>query len=151
MLIYKVTNKINGQAYIGFTKNSLEYRWKQHIRDARCRSQEVKHKFQRAILEFGAGNFTIEQIDVAADRAEAEQKEMFWIQHFDTVENGYNTTQGGKNGGSRRKVMNVETGEIFAGTKEAAKSVGRSYTSLYEALGKKHLTCAGYHWKIVKE
>lgn len=150
MIIYKITNKINGKAYIGFTKNSLEYRWKQHIRDAKCRSKEVKHKFQLALLEHGTESFTIEQIDVAADRAEAERKEMFWIQHVDTLENGYNTTPGGKNGGHRRKVINVETGEIFTGTKEAAASVGRSYNTLREVLGKERLTCAGYHWKIVK-
>lgn len=150
MIVYKVTNKINGMSYIGVTKNSLEHRWKQHIRDSRCKSSEVKHKFQFAISEFGAENFTLEQIDVAADQAEAERKEMYWIQHFDTMENGYNTTPGGKNGGHRRKVVNVETGQTYDSAKEASVSVGRSYAALRESLTKEHLKCAGYHWKFVK-
>lgn len=31
MIIYKITNNINGKIYIGLTTCSLEYRWKKHL------------------------------------------------------------------------------------------------------------------------
>lgn len=149
MIIYKITNKINGMAYIGQTKRTLEARWKSHVHDARCANHRTKFKLQNAILEFSPENFTIEQIDVAASHEEADQKEMYWIRHFDTFENGYNSTLGGKNGGGGKKVLNVETGIVFANVAAAAKSVGRTKYSLYQAI-KRGFMCGGYHWKWEK-
>ena len=59
MIIYKITNKINGKVYIGQTSNTLEKRWWQH-----CHGTH-KHIIARAISKYGAENFKIEQIDVA--------------------------------------------------------------------------------------
>lgn len=75
MKIYKITNKINGMVYIGRTSKSIEERWKVH-----CHNVKSKHacfKFQKAIAEFGAENFTVEQIDVAATKEEADAKEVY--------------------------------------------------------------------------
>lgn len=35
MIIYKITNSINGKVYIGLTTVTLEARWRGHIRDSR--------------------------------------------------------------------------------------------------------------------
>lgn len=150
MIIYKVTNNITGFVYIGKTKNDLETRWKQHCRDARCRNDEVKHKFQYAILEYGSENFTVEQIDVAATKEEANLKETYWIRHYDSIKNGYNTSPGGKNGGNFKKIMNVETGEVFDSIKSASEKIKRSCTGLALVVDRSTLKCGGYHWKSVK-
>ena len=33
--IYKITNSINGKSYIGQTQNTIEERWKEHIKDSK--------------------------------------------------------------------------------------------------------------------
>lgn len=91
--IYKVTNNINGRAYIGVTKHSPEDRWAQHLSDAhkdRCKERPL----YKAIYQYGAENFTIETIE-ECDPAIAFEREIFWIDHYDTFRNGYNATFGG--------------------------------------------------------
>lgn len=90
MIVYKITNNVNGKIYIGQTTRSLENRWRQHRHHPGCR---ILHK---AIKKYGAENFTVEQIDAAANIDELNQKEKLWIQHYDCIApNGYNLKSGG--------------------------------------------------------
>ena len=146
MVIYKVTNKINGKVYIGKTKRSIEARWKQHCYDVG--SKHSHFKLQDAIKKFGAEAFTVEQIDIAVSNDEANAKEMFWIEHYDSIENGYNTSPGGKNGGRHKKVMNVETGQVFVSMVEACHAVGVSPGAIAQAV-KYGWKCCGFHWKVL--
>ena len=149
MLIYKVTNKVNGKVYIGKTKGSVEARWKKHCYQAHDQKRDhMKFKLQYAILEFGAENFTVEQIDCAATTEEANQKEMYWIKHYDSIEKGYNTSPGGKCGANYTKVMNVETGEVFSSMIEAAEAYGVSHAAIPQAV-KYGWKCCGFHWKKI--
>lgn len=150
MIIYKITNKINGKVYIGQTKRSIEERWRGHCNQAFDKKRDYqKFKLQYAILEFGAENFTVEVIDYAATKEEANRKEIYWIKQYDSVENGYNTSPGGRNGGHYCKVMNTCTGVVFNSMVEAAEVYGVSVTSIYQAV-KNNWKCCGFHWKKVE-
>lgn len=47
-------------------------------------------------MKYGRDNFTVEQIDVAADREELNAKEQYWIRHYDCIApKGYNLLVGG--------------------------------------------------------
>ena len=70
MIIYKVTNRINGKIYIGQTKGSLGKRWRYH-----CYSSSGCRCLYNAIQKYGADNFKVEQIDVACTADELNQKE----------------------------------------------------------------------------
>ena len=148
MVIYKVTNNINGKVYIGRTKNTVEHRWKQHCHNAK--SKHAHFKLQAAIREFGPENFSIVQIDCAATKEEADAKEVYWISHCNAVEEGYNISPGGRNGGHRKKVKAVEDGLVFDTIVEAAKHYGRSHGAIRQVIDKPHLTSAGQHWISVK-
>lgn len=134
LIIYKVTNKTDGKVYIGKTKGSLETRWKQHCHNAFGKREWLKAKLQYAIQEQGADAFTVEQIDCAATNEEANAKEMYWIKHYDSIEKGYNTSPGGRNGGHYRKVMNVETGEVFNSMVDAAKAYHVTHGAIAQAV-----------------
>lgn len=90
MIIYKVTNKINGKVYIGQTIQPLSERWRKH-------SYSKKMLMARVINKYGKENFTIEQIDSAASRDELDLKEQYWINFYDSMnhDKGYNLTSGG--------------------------------------------------------
>ena len=147
MIIYKVENMIDGKVYIGKTGSTLEKRWKQHCWDAKRKSSARRFKLQQAIAEFGAENFSVVQIDTAATKEEADEKEIHWIRHYCATIHGYNTSPGGRNGANYKKVKNVETGEVFESIAEAAKAVGRNPGAIIQVLDKPHLTSAGYHWE----
>ena len=150
MIIYKITNKIDGKVYIGKTKGSIEERWRRHCYQAHDKKRDyLKFKLQYAILEFGAENFTVEQIDCAATTEEANRKEMYWIKHYDSIENGYNTSPGGRNGGHYSKVKNVETGEVFNSMNEAAEAYKVNPTAISQAIKNPTGKCRGFHWERV--
>ena len=92
--IYKITNKINNMAYIGQTIYSIENRWKEHLQissDSTRRSFSAVHK---AIQKYGKENFIIEEIE-ECDNNLLNEREIYWINYYNTYENGYNLTRGG--------------------------------------------------------
>lgn len=100
--IYKVTNQKNGKIYIGQTSRTIEERWNQHKRNAfQDNNLEYQNKFHRAIRKYGIGGFIIEQQEkiIATNTEELHQKlndaETKWILHFDSKDNGYNSSLGG--------------------------------------------------------
>lgn len=100
MLVYLVTNKVNGKKYIGYTLNSLEERKKTHIYKSRCKSNKHYHYlFSNALRKYGEENFTWEVLCTCASKEECCEKEIFYIKKYNTMSpNGYNLTQGGDGG-----------------------------------------------------
>ncbi len=96
-IIYKVTNIDNNKVYIGQTIRSLEERKNQHISEAR----RSNFYFHQAIKKHGIDAFLWEQIDIANNAKELNEKEIFWISFYNSFidhTKGYNDDSGGKNG-----------------------------------------------------
>lgn len=91
--IYKITNKINGKAYIGKTTRTVQDRWKEHLYDSTKRRCE-KRPLYRAIGKYGADSFTVETLE-EVDLENLSEREMYWIDYFHTYSDGYNATSGG--------------------------------------------------------
>ena len=99
MWIYKITNVQNNKVYIGQTIRPIEQRFKRHINDAL--NNILDTHFARAIRKYGKENFIIEQIDTAQTQEELNQKEQYWIQYYNSVNEGYNETDAiSKSGGN---------------------------------------------------
>lgn len=94
MIIYKVTNKVNGKCYIGQTIRTLEQRKWQHID---CAKNGVKTHFYNAIRKYGEDNFIFEVIDEASTLEELNELERYYIKKYDCINNGYNMVDGGDN------------------------------------------------------
>lgn len=116
--IYKITNKINGKIYIGQTAKSIKERFNQH-----CLKWSCCTKLKNAINKYGKENFIIEQIDHAHTLEEANCKEIFYINFYNSQINGYNLAGGGytTNPSTRKKVICLDTNEIFESATECAK------------------------------
>lgn len=91
MIIYKITNTVNGRIYVGMTRTSLRYRLRKHIESA----SRDDTKFSRAIRKYGGSAFTIEEIDRADDFGRLCEMERRYIEQYDSIRSGYNTCTGG--------------------------------------------------------
>lgn len=90
MWIYKITNIQNNKIYIGQTIRPVEQRFHRHINDAL--NNILNTHFARAIRKYGKDNFVVEIIDTAQTQDELNQKERYWIQYYNSVQEGYNET-----------------------------------------------------------
>jgi group I intron endonuclease len=99
MIIYKVTNLVNGKVYIGQTVREFEIRKTQHIYDTI--SNKDNSIFHKALLKYGQDKFQWEIIDNAETEEELNKKEIYWINFYNSYiraknSNGYNMTIGGE-------------------------------------------------------
>ena len=88
--IYKITNKVNNDFYIGQTKNSVNRRFNCHMSNALKRNNN--NKFYNAISKYGKNNFNIIILEeVSNDKL--DEKEIYYILNMKPK---YNTSEGGK-------------------------------------------------------
>lgn len=141
-LIYKITNTVNGKVYVGETSKPLKHRLRQHLDE---KSNCVKLK--RAIEKYGRESFIIEQVDHAHNKDEAFQKERFWIEHYDSVNCGYNILPSGYSccGKEARKVYCVETKETFDSVGVCARVFNVSAGFVTNCCKGNRPTCKGKH------
>jgi len=85
--IYKIENKITHQVYIGQSLD-INRRIKQHLH-----SKDTPIDF--LIQKYGANNFAFEIVEECAQN-ELNEKEKYWIDYYNSYEDGYNKTRGGK-------------------------------------------------------
>ena len=112
MWVYKITNIKNNKVYIGQTIRPIEQRFNRHITDAI--NNILDTHFARAIRKYGKDSFIIEAIDTANNQDELNQKEQYWIQYYNSVEEGYNETDAiSKCGGNTYKSKTEEEMEVI--------------------------------------
>ena len=88
-VIYKATCMISGKSYIGQT-NNFEKRKAQHLRS------KDNYPFHCAIRKYGEDNFIWEILE-ECEISNLNEREIYWIDQYDTYNNGYNCTLGGDN------------------------------------------------------
>jgi hypothetical protein len=111
VLIYKITNKVNGKSYIGQTRKSLMDRARQWRHDA---SVGLNYLLPTAIREFGWENFEATVIVQCHSQEEMHTQERTAIALFNTLHpNGYNKALGGP-GLSGREVSAETRAKISA-------------------------------------
>ncbi len=91
--IYKITNDINNKVYIGKTLKSITKRFAEHIHES-TRKRSEKRPLYMAMNKYGIEHFFIELIE-EVDSSILEEREIYWIQQYNSYHYGYNATYGG--------------------------------------------------------
>lgn len=91
--IYCIKNDVNNKVYIGKTVYTIQHRFKEHIRDAR--NHKCNSKLHRAILKYGDEHFYPILLEECSND-DASEKEKYYIQLYNSVQNGYNISYGGE-------------------------------------------------------
>lgn len=116
-LIYKFTNKINGQAYIGKTIRPLYVRYNEHRRDCKKYLKDDKNNnipLYNAVGSYGGWhNFTLEIIEKDIPLEEIDKKEQYYISFYNTYNDGYNATLGGEGGRTSSKLNDDAVSSII--------------------------------------
>lgn len=82
----------NNKSYIGQTKN-IKKRLKEHIWEAK--NKNYNWKFHNALRHFNF-KFKLNILQKCDNRDDANEREIYWINEYDTFKNGYNSDIGGK-------------------------------------------------------
>jgi group I intron endonuclease len=94
MIIYRITNLVNGKVYIGQTSQSLHARFVQHINNNYSVSA-----IAAAIHKYGAEQFKIEQLATADNKEQLDELEKVYIKLNNSMApHGYNLKDGGTMG-----------------------------------------------------
>lgn len=91
------TNRINGKEYIGQTINNLNMRTNNHTSNALGKNKKRKKYFHTAIEKHGPENFDWEILHKCNNINNLNKLEVYYINLYNTLENGYNLEPGGKN------------------------------------------------------
>ena len=86
--IYKITNNLNQKSYIGQSIH-IEQRWEEHLyKTSGCTLLKY------ALYKYGVHNFSFDVIEECPQEL-LNEREQYWIQYYDSFNNGYNLTLGG--------------------------------------------------------
>ncbi len=145
--IYKITNKINNKIYIGQSID-IERRWKSEL------AGNCNDYLKRSIKKYGKDNFLFEVIETCQE-ALLNEREMYYIELMESwkPQKGYNLTLGGNQTSIKfvKKVICIETGEIFKSANEAAKIIGCSQGNLSTVCRGEKQTVFGLHYSYYEE
>lgn len=93
--IYKITNLINYKSYIGQSVD-INYRFNNHKSESfNPKSNAYNTAIHRAIRKYGIESFSFEIIEECSPELLSE-REIYWIDYYNSYGDGYNLTKGGE-------------------------------------------------------
>ena len=92
--IYKITNIITGECYIGQAAD-IASRWSEHAKCGLGIDTPAGNKLYKAMQEYGLQSFSWELLE-KCNREELNEKERYYISLYDSVNYGYNILKGNK-------------------------------------------------------
>lgn len=92
--IYLIFNDVNDKVYVGQTIQSLNKRFNGHCCYSKT-DRSVNMYIKRAIHKYGRDKFHIKLIEECPIK-ELSKREKYWINYYDSYNNGYNLTLGGQ-------------------------------------------------------
>ena len=173
--VVKEDNKV---VYVGQTTGSLKDRIKGHIYTSKYAKQ--KYPLALAIHEKGIESFEFISIYNAKTLSELNEKEKFYIKHFNTIQNGYNVRVGGDNqyhtketkqkisnaqlgvknhmygktgelNPTSKKVINLITGDTYYSVTECAQKENQSVSKIAEVCRGVKQTLYGMVYRYIDE
>lgn len=152
--IYKITNIVNQKCYIGQSID-IQARWTKHL-SVYNKQSTPDYELYRAMNKYGISNFTFEIVE-ECDKQSLNEREIYWIQYYDSFNNGYNMTIGGTacNGTNDKIVYQYDlNGELinkYKSAHEAARANNIQFTNICKVCRGERKTAGGYNWSYERK
>ena len=141
--IYKITNRLNNKVYVGQTKYTLAHRFSQHKNSLASTDLHDDMKL------YGSENFFIEELEQCIND-QLNEREKYWIQYFDSYNNGYNMNRGGAGNYIGRTIYCYTLAgnlyKVYKDFSEAAEDTGLDSSIIKSAVYNHNLSGGGYQW-----
>ena len=155
--IYKIENNINHKKYIGQSID-IEKRWSVHIAFSKSNNIKYKNKLHLAMEKEGIENFSFSILEECSQE-ELDEKEKYWINFYNSIQEGYNNTDGGISGFrnliNEKKIYQYDLNgrfiQEFYSMKAAAEALGLSGANLTTCCQEKQKTVGGFQWSYEKK
>lgn len=92
--IYIIRNTVNDKVYVGQTTMTVRERFMVHMKPSNEKRKRT-YKLYDAVHKYGRDCFYVETLEENVPLDELNQKEIEYIDKFDSYKNGYNSTPGG--------------------------------------------------------
>lgn len=133
MFIYKATSTTTGKVYIGQSCQTLEKRMSQHLYKATSDYDPSNH-FHNAIRKYGFQDFVFQIIeDDITSNDLLNEREKYWINHYNSYYDGYNSTLGGESGLRRDDLVITALFHDGYTTKEICEMTGYDRGTIYNS------------------
>lgn len=147
--IYCIENTINQKKYIGQSID-IYRRWQQH------KLGKTKCAISYAIVKYGIEKFSFTIVELC-DRDLLNEREIYWINYYDTYNNGYNETLGGSyvsdNCKKQVKAYNLNGDYIktYESLHEAARDNNCSPQQIYHVVNHLRLTAGSMQFRYIDD
>lgn len=138
-VIYKITNTVNGKSYIGQTSNKKGFNGRysysgngiervfKYYEYRKNNGLRFNDKLYKPMIKYGIDKFEVDvALDYAYSREELNLKEIFYINKFNSIDNGYNLKDGGdcgKHSQESKNKMSINHADFSYGKSSKAKKV----------------------------
>ncbi len=143
-IVYKATNRLTNEVYIGATTKEIDTRKNDHINKS---NNNKGHKFHEAISTYGPDAFDWIQVDTASSLGELAKKEVKYIQDYSAIQNVYNCDKGG---GFKKPVfkynLDGKLQTVYSDLTSAGNSVNKTKQAISRACSSVSHTLAGFYW-----
>lgn len=119
--IYRIVNIHTGKIYIGQSKH-IQKRRIAHFLMLR-NNKHHSAKLQAAYNKYGESSFYFEIIEREIPLDKINEREIYWINYYDSLVNGYNMKPGGQDAGGCFKPFTVN-GIEYLSKQDAAEKTG---------------------------
>lgn len=109
--IYIIKNDINNKIYIGQTIQQVKKRWYYHIRDAKQNKDNML--IHRAMNKYGIEHFYYEILEENIPSDMINEREIYYIDHYNSMNNGYNMCPGGQKWKRKPINENIDINEVI--------------------------------------
>ena len=97
--IYIIRNTINDKVYVGQTKLTVAQRFAIHVKPSYVKNRG-NNPMYKDIAKYGKECFYAELLEDNVPDSEMDDREMYYIEKYDSIRKGYNIRAGGKGGKS---------------------------------------------------